>query len=86
MATEITDERDARLEYERASHREQQTVQSQLPLFQQCSIHANIATLDQYALPAQRDILASSFTQTPLSVCIVVVTNILQKYTPLITT
>ena len=40
----------------------------------------------QYALPAQRDFLVSSFTQTQLSVCVVVMTNIHPKYTPLITT
>ena len=53
LAAETTEERDARLECDRARHREQQTVQSQLPLLQQCSIqakihkfHANTATLD----------------------------------------
>ena len=53
LAAETTEERDARLECDRARHREQQTVQSQLPLFQQCSVqvkmrkfHANMATLD----------------------------------------
>ena len=50
--TETTEESDTRFEYDRARHREQ-TVQSSLPLFQQCSIqakmqtsHANMATLD----------------------------------------
>ena len=53
LAAETNEERDARLECDRARHREQQNVQSQLPLLQQCSIqakmcklHANMATLD----------------------------------------
>ena len=50
LASEITEERDARFECDRARHREQQTVQSSLPLFQLHSIqammhksHANMA-------------------------------------------
>ena len=50
---------------EQDTAREQRTVQSQLPLFQQCSIqvkigkfHANMAALD-IPVPAQRDFLAS---------------------------
>ena len=57
LAAEITEERDARFECDRARHGEQQTVQSSLPLFQQCSIqammhksHANMATLDASVL------------------------------------
>ena len=42
LAAETTKERDARLECDRARHREQQTVQSQLSLLQQCSIQAKI--------------------------------------------
>ena len=38
LAAETTEERDARIEHDRARHREQQTVQSLLPLFQQCSV------------------------------------------------
>ena len=34
LAAEITEERDARFECDRARHGEQQTVQSLLPLFQ----------------------------------------------------
>ena len=55
LAAEITEERDARFECNRARHGEQQTVQSSLPLFQQRSIqammhksHANMATLLGY--------------------------------------
>ena len=57
LAAEITEERDARFECDRARHGEQQTVQSSLPLFQQHSIqammhksHANMATLDTSVL------------------------------------
>ena len=50
LAAETTEERDARLECDRARNREQQLVQSQLPLFQQGAkmhrFHVNIATLD----------------------------------------
>jgi len=42
--------------------------------------------IHQYALPAQRGFLASSFTQSLLNVCVVVVTSILQKYTLLLAT
>ena len=37
----------------------------------------------QCCLPAQWDFLASSFTQSLLSVCVVAVTSILRNYTPL---
>ena len=53
LAAETTEERDARLECDRARHREQQNVQSQFPLLQQYSIqtkmrklHTNMGTLD----------------------------------------
>ena len=91
LAAETTVERDARLEYDRARHREQQTVQSQVPLFQQCSIqvkvrkfHANMATLDMPVCTTCSERFPG--LQTQPSVCVVVVTNILTKYTPLITT
>ena len=73
----------------------EQSVQPQLPLFQQCSVkaklrkfHANMATLDTpvYALLAQWNSLASSFTQTQLSVCIVAMTSIFRKCITLPTT
>ena len=55
LAAEITEERDARFECDRARHGEQQTVQSSLP--QQRSIqammhksHANMAALDTSVL------------------------------------
>ena len=92
LAVETPEERETRLQRYRARYREQ-SAQPQLPLFQQSSVrakmgkfHASVATLDQYALRAQRDSQASSFTQTLLSVCVVVVTNIFRKYIPLPTT
>ena len=42
LAAEITEERDARFECDRARHGEQQTVQSSLPFFQQRSIQAKM--------------------------------------------
>ena len=90
--------RDARLECDKARHGEQQTVHSQLPLFQQCfsqakmdKFHLNtgygyIGYISSYALTAQKGFPASCFSQSLLNVCVVVVTNILQKYTPLLTT
>ena len=81
---ETTEGRHVRLVCDRAQHREQQNVQSQLPLFQQCSIQAkmsceyNMATLyTSVALTAQRDFLASISTLSQLNVRVVVVTSIL---------
>ena len=42
LAAEITEERDARFECNRARHGEQQTVQSSLPFFQQDFIQAKM--------------------------------------------
>ena len=53
LATETAEEREVRLQCDRQRHRDQQLVQSQLPLFEQHSIrakmhkfHAHFATLD----------------------------------------
>ena len=62
----------------------EQSVQPQLPLFHQCSVKAKVQKvmqtclhwIHQYAVHAQQDSMASSVTQTQLSVCVVAVTSI----------
>ena len=62
LAVETPEEREMRLEHYSTRYREQQSVQPQLPLFQQCSIqammrkfHPNMATLDTLTCPTCSD-------------------------------
>ena len=59
LAAETEEEREVRLQCDRQRHRDQQLVQSQLPLFEQHSIrtkmhkfHAHMAMLDGQRVPS----------------------------------
>ena len=88
---ETPEERETRLEFYSTRYREQ-PVQSQLPLFQQCLmfkprckifIRIWVHLTRQHAQLVQKHFPTSIVNQSLMIICVVIMTSMLQNYTPL---